>query len=190
MISFMTLHKVIKDLFFVYFIKIYVFFELFLYYRARRDNMLQIKVYDGQITRNLNISEFKCKANGEVLLNAVVIDHIQRLQKFRTWYNREMKVVSGYRTKEYNTKIGGSKNSKHVEGIASDIALPNEFYNFSKSRQDEFLNNIKDKWIQFCTEDGLGGGVGFYDTFFHIDSRSKGKYTDGAFAFWDNRSKK
>lgn len=152
--------------------------------------MLQIKVYDGKITKHFNISEFKCKANGEVLLNAAVIDHIQRLQKFRTWYNRAMKIVSGYRTKEYNERIGGSKNSKHVEGIASDIALPKKYYKFSKARQEEFLNNIKNKWIELCNNDGLGGGIGFYDTFFHLDSRAKGSYGKGSFAFWDNRNKK
>lgn len=152
--------------------------------------MLQIKVYDGQITKNFNISEFKCKAKGEVLLNSDAIDHIQRLQEFRDWYKRSMKIVSGYRTKEYNQKVGGNKNSKHVEGIASDIALPDEYYKFSKSRQEEFLNNIKSKWIEICNNDGLGGGIGFYDTFFHIDSRAKGNYENGTFAFWDNRNKK
>ncbi|WP_432663858.1 D-Ala-D-Ala carboxypeptidase family metallohydrolase [Wukongibacter baidiensis] len=152
--------------------------------------MLNVKVYDGQITKNFNLIEFKCKADGELLLNAEVIDHIQRLQRFREWYKRVMSVISGYRTEEYNTKIGGSKNSMHIKGIASDIALPSEFYSFTKARQEEFLNNVKNKWIQLCDEDGLGGGVGFYDTFFHIDSREKGNYSNGSYAFWDNRSKK
>jgi len=151
--------------------------------------MLDIKVYDGQITENFNIKEFKCKDNGEVLLNAAVIDHIKRLQRFRDWYKRVMIVISGYRTREYNKKINGSQNSKHIEGIASDIALPNEFYTFTKTRQEEFLNNVKNKWIELCLEDGLGGGIGFYDTFFHIDSRAKGSYINGNYAFWDNRSK-
>ncbi|MCT4606632.1 MAG: D-Ala-D-Ala carboxypeptidase family metallohydrolase [Marinisporobacter sp.] len=152
--------------------------------------MLNIKVFDGQITKNFNLAEFKCKDRGEVLLNAAVIDHIQRLQSFRNWYNRPMKVVSGYRTEKYNEKIGGSKKSKHIEGIASDIALPDDFYEFSKQRRDEFLNNVKSKWIELCELDGLGGGIGFYDTFFHIDSRSKGKYKNGFYAFWDLRKNK
>jgi uncharacterized protein YcbK (DUF882 family) len=153
-------------------------------------DMLNIKVFDGQITKNFNLAEFKCKDRGEVLLNAAVIDHIQRLQSFRNWYNRPMKVVSGYRTEKYNEKIGGSKKSKHIEGIASDIALPDDFYGFSKQRRDEFLNNVKSKWIELCELDGLGGGIGFYDTFFHIDSRSKGKYKNGFYAFWDLRKNK
>ncbi len=150
--------------------------------------MLQIQVFDGQITENFNISEFRCRANGEVLINAAVIDHIQRLQKLRDWYKRPMIITSGYRTSEYNEKVGGSPNSKHIEGIASDILLPDEFYGYSKERQDEFLNNIKNKWIQLCNEDGLGGGVGFYNSFFHLDSRPKGNYANGSYAFWDMRS--
>lgn len=151
--------------------------------------MLKVKVYDGQLTSNFNITEFKCKANGEVLLNAAMIDHIHRLQRLREWYDRPMNITSGYRTKAYNSKIGGSPNSKHMEGIASDILLPDEFYSFTKERQEEFLNHIKDKWIELCSADGLGGGIGFYDTFFHIDSRAKGNYSNGDYAFWDDRSK-
>ncbi len=144
--------------------------------------MLKVKVFDGQITKNFNITEFACHANNEVLINARVIDHIQRLQKLRDWYLRPMIINSGYRTKEYNKKVGGATNSKHIEGIASDIALPEEFYSYTKERQNEFLNNVKNKWIELCSEDGLGGGIGFYDAFFHLDSRESGRY-----AFWDER---
>lgn len=152
--------------------------------------MLNIKVYDGQITENFNISEFKCRANGEVIINAAVIDHIQRLQVFRAWYNRPIKVNSGYRTPEYNKKIGGATKSFHMKGIATDIALPQEFYSFSKERQNEFLNNIKNKWLELCKGVGLGGGVGFYDTFIHLDSRPKGNYKTGVYSHWDNRTGK
>ncbi len=87
-------------------------------------NKLNIEVYDGQITPHFNIYEFKCAANGEVLLNDKVIDHIQRLEKIRVWYNRVMVVNSGFRTITYNEAIGGAPNSKHLIGIAADIALP------------------------------------------------------------------
>lgn len=143
--------------------------------------MFKIQLFDGQITKNFNIVEFACKANGEILLNSDVIDHIQRLQKFREWYGRVMIINSGYRTEEYNRKVGGASQSQHLYGIASDIALPMaEFAGYNKARQNEFLNNVKNKWYQLCQEDGLGGGVGFYNTFFHLDSRNTQ-------AFWDSR---
>ncbi len=35
--------------------------------------------------------------------------------------------------------------------------------------------------MALCKEDGLGGGVGFYDTHFHLDSRKEA-------VFWDLRT--
>lgn len=55
--------------------------------------MLDIKVFDGQVTKNFNIVEFKCRANGEVIINAAAIDHILRLQKFR---GRFLRYFYGY----------------------------------------------------------------------------------------------
>ena len=34
-----------------------------------------------------------------------------------------------------------------------------------------FLNNIREYWFTLCDEDGVNGGFGFYNTFFHLDSR-------------------
>lgn len=136
---------------------------------------------DGQITEHFNIYEFRCRANDEILINAEVIAHIQRLEKFRRWYKRTMIVNSGFRTVEHNRRIGGSPNSQHLIGIASDINLPmGEFQGFSAKRKEEFLQNVKRKWYEICAADGLGGGVGFYNTFFHLDSRKKK-------SFWDER---
>ena len=143
--------------------------------------MLSINVFDGKITEHFNISEFACHANHEVLLNADVLDHIYRLEKFRQWYSRPVVVNSGYRTPEYNKKVGGAKESFHVKGVATDIALPAEFYTFSKARKEEFLSNIKKKWYELCAKEGKAGGVGFYKTFFHLDSRPAKQ------AFWDER---
>ena len=143
---------------------------------------LDLKIFDGQITENFNLSEFKCRDNGELLVNSEALNHIDRLQRFRSWYNRPMRVNSGYRTPEYNKKIGGAAKSKHMKGIASDIALPQEFYSFTSQRREQFFNNIRNKWFDLCSIDGVNGGVGFYDTFFHLDSRTSIR------AFWDNRT--
>lgn len=140
--------------------------------------MLNIKVYDGQITKHFNITEFKCKANGEVLINAEVIAHIQRLEKFRQWYMRPITINSGYRTAAYNKRVGGAPKSQHLYGIACDIAFPSEFYGFTAARKEQFLRNVKTKWTELCKADGLGGGVGFYNNFFHLDSRKTGSHWD------------
>ena len=94
-----------------------------------------------------------------------------------------MIINSGYRTLEHNKAIGGAKDSFHMQGIATDISLPlGEFAGFTKARKEEFLRNIRKKWTEICSVDGLGGGVGFYNVFFHLDSRKKA-------SFWDERSK-
>jgi uncharacterized protein YcbK (DUF882 family) len=120
--------------------------------------------------KNCKLSEIVCKT-GEILLNEKVVANAHRLQKFRDWYVRPITVNSWYRTSSYNAKVGGVPKSQHIQGIATDCGLPQEFFNSDKARQNEYLNNVKNKWDELCKADGLGGGVGFYDSFFHLDSR-------------------
>ena len=141
------------------------------------------EIHDGQLTENFNIAEFKCKDNGEILINQKVIEHINRLQKFRTWYNRVMIVTSGYRTLKYNRTVGSTDTSQHVLGLAADILYPDEYYNFTYKRKKEFYVNIRNKWQELCEQDGVRGGVGWYNSFFHLDSREG----SGNMAFWDLR---
>jgi uncharacterized protein YcbK (DUF882 family) len=138
-----------------------------------------------QITPNFRLAEMACKdGKGTLYLTPDVINHARRLQNFRDWYKRPMSVNSWYRTVEYNAKIGGAKGSKHCLGIATDVALPAEFAGFTAARKLEFLTNVKNKWADLCATDGLGGGVGWYDSFVHLDSRP-----GQTLAFWDDRGK-
>lgn len=93
-----------------------------------------------------------------VLLNAI-----------RSRYGKPVVVTSGYRSPEHNEAVGGVKNSYHTLGLAADIRPLNE------NRSDvSLLQSI-------CDEMNQHGGVGFYDTFCHVDVR-------GERARWDNRS--
>lgn len=138
-----------------------------------------MKVIGGQITKNFNVKEFACK--GEMLLNESVFWHIQRLQRFRDWYNRPMPINSGYRSAAHNKAVGGASNSQHLYGLAADIALPAQYYGFTPQRKAEFRRNVESKWEKLCKADGIQGGAGWYGTFFHLDSRA-GK---GNMARWD-----
>mgnify|MGYP003661082960 FL=1 len=72
-------------------------------------------------------------------------------------------VISGYRTKPYNERCGGSKKSQHLEGIAVDIRVK------GVSPQE-----VADT-IESLIADGrcLEGGIGVYEdqNFCHYDYR-------------------
>lgn len=46
------------------------------------------------------------------------------LQPIRNHYGKGVKVNSGFRSKQVNVAIGGSKNSDHCNGQAADIEIP------------------------------------------------------------------
>lgn len=45
------------------------------------------------------------------------------LQPIRDYYNKSVKVNSGYRSLEVNSLIGGSRTSDHCKGMAADIEI-------------------------------------------------------------------
>ena len=135
----------------------------------------------GRVVKNFTIDDMMCK-DGTLIITPESIEHAQRLQKFRDWYNRAMNVNSWYRSPTYNKKVGGSPKSQHMQAIATDIDLPDEYFKMDKVRKQLFLNNIKSKWEELCKKDGLGGGVGWYSEFYHLDSRQGESLTT-----WDER---
>ena len=45
----------------------------------------------------------------------------RQLEIIRSYYNKPMFISSGFRTKELNTLLKGSKTSQHMQGLAVDI---------------------------------------------------------------------
>ena len=139
----------------------------------------------GNLTKNFGLREMACNDPGNTLaITPALVDHAQRLQRFRDWYGKPMQVNSWYRTPEWNAKQAGStKDSQHILGVATDVALPDEFFKMDPKRKEEFLQNIKAKWQLLCQTDGKRGGMGWYNSFIHFDSREG----TGMMAFWDER---
>jgi uncharacterized protein YcbK (DUF882 family) len=47
-----------------------------------------------------------------------------QLERLRKELGHPISVISGHRCRAYNDRIGGARNSKHIEGRAADLAVP------------------------------------------------------------------
>ena len=109
----------------------------------------------GDLSDNFSRREFACKCGcGFDVVDAMLL---QYLQSIRDYFKTSVKINSACRCQELNIAVGGMPNSQHKRGRAADIVVegvePKTVANYA-----ELLN---------C------GGVGLYDTFVHIDSRTK-----------------
>lgn len=123
----------------------------------------------GKLVEHFTLQEMMCR-DGSLVLSPEAIAHAKRINALREWYNKPMTVNSWYRSPSYNKAIGGAPKSKHMDCIATDIALPKEYASFSKERKEQFISNMREKWFQLCE---IGGGFGIYKTFMHFDSRAE-----------------
>ena len=128
-----------------------------------------------QLTKNFKKEEFDSKDGAE--MPREVLENIKMLSKYvqliRNEIGVQLVINSGYRSPQHNAKVGGVKNSYHVQGKASDLKpkgiTPKQLY-------DVIIKLIKGGVI-------YNGGVGLYDTFVHYDIGCQGRR-------WDYRKKK
>jgi uncharacterized protein YcbK (DUF882 family) len=94
-------------------------------------------------------------------------------ERLRAELNEPLVVLSGYRTPQYNTQIGGARRSQHLEGRALDLTLTRGRF------------TVNDLWSiargLTMTEPRLRG-LGRYTTFVHIDVRPSPRLV-----VWDSR---
>ena len=112
---------------------------------------------------HFDISEFESPdemGSGEKMDKVFI--HI--LDKARKKAGIPFKVLSGYRTKEHNLKVGGRIDSSHLRGYAVDLYLP-------KNSRDRFL--IINALIELKFN---RLGIDFKRNFIHVDmDRTKDK---------------
>jgi len=126
-----------------------------------------------KITEHFSLDEFKQPARhglNEVAYPTEWMDRLTnlciQLEQLRAVFNRPVKVISGYRTMEYNSAIGGAKDSQHMKGRAADIVIDG----VSASEVNEAaLKLIKEGKLMIK-------GLGYYPNstppFNHLDQRS------------------
>jgi len=65
--------------------------------------------------------EFECQCGcGKTIDNIELLDV---LEDIRFHFNKPITITSGYRCEKHNREVGGSINSKHMEGIACDFKV-------------------------------------------------------------------
>ena len=118
-----------------------------------------------KLTKNFSLWEFRCRDGSDVpeeLMENVRL-LARNLQVLRDCVGKPIRVISGYRTKKYNTRIVGARRSQHMLSKAADIKIagltPAE---------------IKAIIIKLIREGKMmSGGVGLYRTFVHYDVRGR-----------------
>jgi uncharacterized protein YcbK (DUF882 family) len=74
--------------------------------------------------------ELRCKGTGELKM---MEEFMSKLIELRKKLGQPMVISSGYRTPEYNQRIGGSSKSAHILGKAVDVVCSGEkAYNIVK----------------------------------------------------------
>jgi uncharacterized protein YcbK (DUF882 family) len=122
------------------------------------------------ISDNFFLYEFESPDTKETKIDEKLIDKLESLRdRISKKLNRDVPLIinSGYRTSEYNKKVGGAENSFHMKGMAADIDVAG----IARITIDEFA--------ELAEEEGFEG-IGKYNTFVHVDVR-------GSKARWDNR---
>ena len=118
-----------------------------------------------KLTKNFSKAEFESKDGAEmpkdVLLNIQKLAN--QLQVLRNYINSSITVNSGYRSESHNKLIGGSVNSQHLLGKASDITVKG----YTPKKVHEAIEYL------IKNGDMLQGGLGLYKNFVHYDIRKQ-----------------
>lgn len=116
-----------------------------------------------QLTKNINVRELR---NPVKATTVIELDHVNKIQSFMNTYGYDKVIFSsGYRTSNYNRKIGGSSNSEHCKGNATDQC----FYKKGKV--------VPAKEVCCNAQDFGFKGIGYITTnYVHLDSRTSGMY--------------
>ena len=132
---------------------------------------MSVRVYSlaesgGQwLSPHFRVREFACRDGSD----QVKIDSglVELLEQIRAAAGGAVVIHSGYRTPAYNRKVGGARYSQHVQGTAADIAV--------RGASPLLVGQIAEHYLQ------SRGGIGVYQTFTHVDTRTSR-------ARWDQRS--
>lgn len=117
-----------------------------------------------KITPNFALAEFACRDGSEYpreWIETRLRPLCLVLEKLREVVGMPIQISSGFRTYEYNKKIGGAYRSQHVQGTAADVIVKG----YEASEVADVLQTLHDNKIIRI------GGLGRYPGFCHVDIR-------------------
>lgn len=114
-----------------------------------------------QLTKDFNSIEFACHDGTPVPVDfeCNVQALATQLQVLRDDLGIPIHVLSGYRTKSHNKKVGGATRSQHLLAKAGDITTKKHTPKQIHDRIEKLISEGKMK----------NGGLGLYKTFVHYD---------------------
>ena len=108
------------------------------------------------LSPNFTSREFACRGSG--CCDTVMVDEalVGYLQQIRDYFGAPVHINSGYRCPRHNAAVGGAAGSFHTKGMAADIRV----------------EGVAPLTVAQYAE-GIGIlGIGLYDDFVHIDTRT------------------
>ena len=134
-----------------------------------------------KITPNFDAGEFACRS-GDAYPEAWYDDRLvplcKTLQVIRDHIGKPLVILSGYRTAEYQYKIGGVPKSQHIQGRAADVRVAGMT-----------AGELHAAVMLLYGQGALPhlGGLGRYlaKNFVHVDVRAR--KADGSIARWDGK---
>lgn len=120
---------------------------------------------DTKLSANFRVREFACKDGSDILF--VAEELVEKLQALRDSLGKPISINSAYRTQSHNKKVGGQTLSTHLAGLAADIVV----------------SGMAPAEVAAAAETIGFRGIGLYDTFVHVDVRTKR-------VLWDKRGGK
>jgi uncharacterized protein YcbK (DUF882 family) len=124
-------------------------------------SIMFIKADHGHLSKHFKAKEFQSKDGNEYML--ICKELITVLETIREHFNAPVKINSGYRTPNWNSKVGGAPNSYHCKGMAADIVVKGH----NSQEVAKYADSIMEQ-----------GGVIRYANFSHIDVREE-RYRKG-----------
>lgn len=110
-----------------------------------------------KLSENFNSTEFDCKCGAACSSTLIDETLVVFLQQIRNHFKKPIIITSGYRCAAHNKEVGGATNSYHTKGQAADIVV----------------NGVSPQEVAKYAESIGVKGIGLYDTFVHIDTRTR-----------------